>query len=267
MSALDDLKNGIDTAINDNKPVDSITPNAVATQLKNVADYAASNPGPAGADGAPGLDGLGVPPGGSAGQILAKISNTDNDTHWINQLPGGGGGSGQNLFDVMDFGAVHDGVTDDTEAIQAAINAANNAGGGVVYLPNGIYLIAGSLDESGNQISFPARDYAASTTHNHIKLLGEVAPNYYSDPFNGGLPPNTGVILLSTLLTAGNVIGAHSNVGLWGDTTYCHMDIENITVRVRSKTGSTDVAPEATAINAFNVAYLSAIPKVIKNLL
>lgn len=40
---------------------------------------------------------------------------------------------------VKDFGAVGDGVTDDTAAIQAALNYVNSVGGGVVYLPPGRY--------------------------------------------------------------------------------------------------------------------------------
>jgi len=47
--------------------------------------------GPAGADGADGADGAGVPPGGTTGQVLAKKSNTDNDTEWVDQTGGGGG--------------------------------------------------------------------------------------------------------------------------------------------------------------------------------
>lgn len=44
-------------------------------------------------------------------------------------------------LDVKDFGAVGDGETDDVEAIQAAIDAAHEAGGGTVFMPPGIYLI------------------------------------------------------------------------------------------------------------------------------
>lgn len=40
--------------------------------------------GPAGADGADGADGAGVAAGGTTGQVLAKASNTDFDTEWVN---------------------------------------------------------------------------------------------------------------------------------------------------------------------------------------
>jgi nitrous oxidase accessory protein NosD len=42
-----------------------------------------------------------------------------------------------------DFGAAGDGVTDDTAAIQAAIDAAEAAGGGIVFFPAGDYSITG----------------------------------------------------------------------------------------------------------------------------
>ena len=41
--------------------------------------------GPAGADGAPGQ---GVPTGGTAGQVLAKVDSTDYNTEWVNQTGG-----------------------------------------------------------------------------------------------------------------------------------------------------------------------------------
>jgi hypothetical protein len=46
-------------------------------------------------------------------------------------------------YNVRDYGAIGDGVADDTAAIQAAINAcsASGARGGMVYLPVGTYLV------------------------------------------------------------------------------------------------------------------------------
>ena len=49
--------------------------------------------GPKGDTGEAGPAGVGVPSGGSAGQVLAKASGTDYDTHWVNQSGGGGGTS------------------------------------------------------------------------------------------------------------------------------------------------------------------------------
>jgi hypothetical protein len=55
------------------------------------ADGADGATGPAGADGADGADGQGVPTGGTAGQVLAKIDGTDYNTEWVAQTGGGGG--------------------------------------------------------------------------------------------------------------------------------------------------------------------------------
>lgn len=51
------------------------------------------------------------------------------------------------VFNVMhsDFGAKGDGVTDDTAAIQAAIDAAGDAGGGEVYFPAGVYGVSSDI--------------------------------------------------------------------------------------------------------------------------
>lgn len=50
---------------------------------------------------------------------------------------------------VKDFGAVGDGATDDTAAIQSAWNAVKLAGGGSIFLPPGIYLISSAIDITG----------------------------------------------------------------------------------------------------------------------
>jgi hypothetical protein len=52
-------------------------------------------------------------------------------------------------LDVSDFGAVGDGRADDTRAFQDALNAAADAGGGVVDVPSGAYRIAAHLEIPG----------------------------------------------------------------------------------------------------------------------
>jgi hypothetical protein len=49
-------------------------------------------------------------------------------------------------LNVRSFGAVGDGKTDDTAAFQKALDAAHEAGGGVVYAPRGNYFFAGNLN-------------------------------------------------------------------------------------------------------------------------
>jgi len=53
--------------------------------------------------------------------------------------------TGQKLVSVADFGAVKDGKTDSTDAFTKAIQSVASAGGGIVYVPGGMYLLNGTL--------------------------------------------------------------------------------------------------------------------------
>lgn len=59
------------------------------------------------------------------------------------------------VVNVLDYGAVGDGVADDTTAIQAAINAvaAQSPAGGTVYLPHGLYYITATLELTSESIT------------------------------------------------------------------------------------------------------------------
>lgn len=67
-------------------------------------------------------------------------------------------------FNVKDYGAVGDGIADDTVAVQAALTAAiTGRSGGTVYAPTGTYLISDSL----------TCDDPAGAFQNSISLIGD----------------------------------------------------------------------------------------------
>lgn len=66
-------------------------------------------PGAPGADGSDGTDGVGVPAGGTLGQVLTKSSEDDFDTSW--QTPSGGGGGSTELTAIPATDKTASGIT------------------------------------------------------------------------------------------------------------------------------------------------------------
>lgn len=63
------------------------------------------------------------------------------------------------IFNVQNFGAKGDGVSDDTAAIQQAIDAAAAAGGGQVYVPPGTYIVSGGEEPSDGCLMLKSNVY------------------------------------------------------------------------------------------------------------
>lgn len=151
------------------------------------------------------------------------------------------------IYNVEDYGAVHDGTTDDTVAIQATITACNVGGGGVIYFPIGIYVIGGALVGTTGGTTYNSQLIIPFVTNNDetrktFHLLGEVVPNFsQSVGINvSGMSlntPSTGVILKSTIVGSGtnpSVIcaGAYNTEDtIWALGNANQIVIENIQIQ------------------------------------
>ena len=72
------------------------------------------------------------------------------------------------VANVLDFGAIGNGTTDDTAAIQAAINSLSVTGG-VVYLPTNTYKITAPLTNTKSGVSLVG-DGSAATIISNIQI-------------------------------------------------------------------------------------------------
>lgn len=94
--------------------------------------------------------------------VNSKFSQLANN---INQLNSdlGSGISGV-FFNVRTYGALGDGATDDTVAIQQTLSAASVRGGGTVYIPDGLYLVSG-------QGTYAGLPYCLQIAQHNMKIL------------------------------------------------------------------------------------------------
>jgi hypothetical protein len=104
-----------------------------------------------------------------------------------------------NSFNVKDFGALGDGHSDDTQALQAAIDAASAAGGGTVVMPAGTYIVSAQASGSALVIKDNVRLEGDATDRATLKLA-----NGSSADIDGILRANGDGIGVSNLAIDGN---------------------------------------------------------------
>lgn len=144
-------------------------------------------------------------------------------------------------LNVEDYGAVHNGSTDDTAAIQAGIDAVRDnalAGSGptALYFPQGVYIVNGALQDTGRsnaQILLP-RINSGSSDQIAIYLFGEAPARPIVSVGATTVPtPDNGVILESTLGSgSGALLGAWGPSGSWQDGSAVQVKIENMAFRM-----------------------------------
>lgn len=134
-------------------------------------------------------------------------------------------------LNVKSFGALGDGVTDDTAAIQAAIDFLDtNNESGTIFFPVGIYLIDGAFldtSHSNSQILLPRRSSSATSMISILLKGAAPAPTY-------AVKRNKGTVIKSTKTSGtGSVIGGKVSSGAWPVTgnSWCTVHVKDITIR------------------------------------
>lgn len=167
-------------------------------------------------------------------------------------------------FNIIDYGATPhtvDSTDDDTDNIQAALNAAYAAKGGRVVAPAGVYHIRGALQTSVNgtnpnsQLYIPLTRYGVDNGA-HIELVGD-PPNYLFN-FSGGTSAGTGgTIFLSTIAGSGTtpaVFGTPTYAAPFGNFNHTYITFRNIIIRTTTHSGASHIAGTMSGINFENMS-------------
>lgn len=121
-------------------------------------------------------------------------------------------------FNARDYGAVGDDKTDNTAAFTKCIEAVMAAGGGRMFLPDGVYQ---------GRIVIPPRGGPSWIT---IEIVGESEPPPFWGTI-GNFPPQNGGTIVKSLATSGTAVISASKGSLYGGFSGVYVVLRNLDVR------------------------------------
>jgi hypothetical protein len=121
-------------------------------------------------------------------------------------------------FDVTDYGAVGDDGTDNTAVFTACLNAIIAAGGGKMYLPDGVYR---------GRIIIPPQGGPSWIT---IEIVGESEPTPVFGTI-GSFPPRNHGTIIKSLATSGAAVISAGSGSLYSGFSGVYVVIRNLDVR------------------------------------
>jgi hypothetical protein len=153
----------------------------------------------------------------------------------------------RSYFDVIDYGAAADGTTDDSTAIQNAINAASAAGGGIVYLPTGTYYLAYGLLVSSSNVGIRGAGVGSLLKAGHqghiLNITNELSHLLFEDfavDAVSQMPSGTSAIMVFNGIRESRFANLHLSPYVAGATTrlwnaiylsaYDRVTIENVQI-------------------------------------
>lgn len=205
--------------------------------------------------------------------IYSGELSKDSVKNYIDNKLLGANISSSKIFNVRDYGAIGDGVIDDRIAIQNAINACFNAGGGKVYFPYpeayyslGYNLASPSEVINGtkyilpkSQLIIPCND--DTTTLITIELIGDYKINMADEGIGNVGRSLKGFIKSSRISSIDEgsslIASAHPPSNLWGGKNYIHVHIENLVFRNETIYQDTHVINYMNCVNMERVTQFT----------
>lgn len=137
--------------------------------------------------------------GGGFAMYMAAAGTAPGPTFWTRMYYVNAQGQSQSSgqYNVFNYGAKGDGVTNDAPAFQAALNAAAAAGGGVVFAPSATYAIATTLLMGNNT-------WLRGASRNSTILT--CTANFAGAPVNGS-SPNASLCMIANSMVAATTPG------------------------------------------------------------